>query len=68
MTGQQTDQQSDQQSEQPRLELLPAVDIADGQAGPPCREWQERRSLRHPWAAVLERSGSGRRVDPPRGP
>ncbi len=32
MTGQQTDQQTDQQSEQPRLELLPAVDIADGQA------------------------------------
>ena len=32
MTGQQTDQQTDQQTEQPRLELLPAVDIAGGQA------------------------------------
>jgi phosphoribosylanthranilate isomerase len=31
-TDQQTDQPTDQQTDQPRLELLPAVDISDGQA------------------------------------
>ena len=62
MTGQQTDQQSDQQSEQPRLELLPAVDIAERSGGAArAGRRRQRRSVRRP---VGGRARRGRTREP----